>query len=61
MSEARGITKTIDLEVIDNIFGSIVLGISGTTWTFGGYRDIAKTLQSNLKSFPICRRGIKLK
>ena len=42
MSDARGITKTIDLEVIDNIFGSIVLGISGTTWTFGGYRDIAK-------------------
>ena len=60
MSEARGITKTIDLEVIDNIFGSIVLGISGTTWTFGGYRDIAKNLTEQSQELPDLQKGDKV-
>ncbi len=60
MSDARGITKTIDLEVIDNIFGSIVLGISGTTWTFGGYRDIAKNLTEQSQELPDLQKGDKV-
>ena len=60
MAEAKGITKTIDLEVTDNIFGSIVLGISGTTWTFGGYRDLARNLTEQSQELPNLKKGDKV-
>ena len=42
MTDAKGITKSIEIQVEDDKFGPMILGISGTTWTFGGYRDLIK-------------------
>ena len=42
MSDANGYTKTIEIQISDEEFGLIILGISGTTWEFGGYRDQLK-------------------
>ena len=42
MTDAQGITKSIEIEVEDSYYSSLILGISGTTWTFGGYRDLIK-------------------
>ena len=60
MSEARGVTKTIDIEVNDEIYETILLGISGTTWVFGGYRDIAKNLSEQSQELPNLKKGDKV-
>ena len=60
MSEARGVTKTIDIEVNDEIYETILLGISGTNWIFGGYRDIAKNLSEQSQELPNLKKGDKV-
>ena len=60
MSEARGVTKTIDIQVNDEIYETILLGISGTTWVFGGYRDIAKNLSEQSQELPNLKKGDKV-
>ena len=57
MTEAKGITKSIEIEVEDENFGPIVLGISGTTWTFGGYRDLIKDLSEKSQELPNLNEG----
>ena len=57
MTEAKGITKSIEIEVEDENFGPIVLGISGTTWTFGGYRDLIKELSEKSQELPNLNEG----
>jgi len=57
MTEAKGITKSIEIEVQDDSFGPIVLGISGTTWTFGGYRDLIKDLSEKSQELPDLNEG----
>ena len=57
MTEAKGITKSIEIEVEDKNFGPIVLGISGTTWTFGGYRDLIKNLSEKSQELPNLNEG----
>ena len=57
MTEAKGITKSIEIEVEDKNFGPIVLGISGTTWTFGGYRDLIKDLSEKSQELPNLNEG----
>ena len=36
------------------------LGISGTTWVFGGYRDIAKNLSEQSQELPNLKKGDKV-
>ena len=57
MTEAKGITKSIEIEVQDDTFGPIVLGISGTTWIFGGYRDLIKDLSEKSQELPDLNEG----
>ena len=57
MTEAKGITKSIEIEVQDATFGPIVLGISGTTWIFGGYRDLIKDLSEKSQELPDLNEG----
>jgi len=53
MTDAKGITKSIDIKVNDEKYGPIILGISGTTWTFGGYRDLIKNAAEKSQSYQI--------
>ena len=57
MTEAKGVTKSIEIEVQDETFGPIVLGISGTTWAFGGYRDLIKDLSEKSQELPDLNEG----
>jgi len=57
MTEAKGVTKSIEIEVQDATFGPIVLGISGTTWIFGGYRDLIKDLSEKSQELPDLNEG----
>ena len=57
MTDAKGITKSIEIEVLDENFGPIVLGISGTTWIFGGYRDLIKDLNEKSQELPNLNEG----
>ena len=52
MTDAKGITKTIEIEVDDEKFGPMILGLSGTTWTFGGYRDLIKNATEKSQELP---------
>ena len=52
MTDAKGITKTIEIEVQDDKFGPMILGISGTTWTFGGYRDLIRNAAEKSQELP---------
>lgn len=57
MTDAKGITKSIDIEVNDEKYGPIILGISGTTWTFGGYRDLIKNAAEKSQELPNLSQG----
>ena len=57
MTEAKGVTKSIEIEVQNATFGPIVLGISGTTWIFGGYRDLIKDLSEKSQELPDLNEG----
>ena len=57
MTDAKGVTKSIEIEVQDEAFGPIILGISGTTWTFGGYRDLIKDLSEKSQELPDLTEG----
>ena len=57
MTDAKGITKTIEIEVEDEKFGPMILGISGTTWTFGGYRDLIKNATEKSQELPDLVKG----
>ena len=57
MTEAKGVTKSIEIEAQDATFGPIVLGISGTTWIFGGYRDLIKDLSEKSQELPDLNEG----
>ena len=57
MTEAKGVTKSIEIEVEDDTFGPIILGISGTTWIFGGYRDLIKDLSEKSQELPDLAEG----
>ena len=57
MTDAKGITKTIEIEVDDQKFGPMILGISGTTWTFGGYRDLIKNATEKSQELPDLAKG----
>ena len=52
MTDAKGVTKTIEIEVQDDKFGPMILGISGTTWTFGGYRDLIRNAAEKSQELP---------
>ena len=39
------------------LFFAIILGISGTTWTFGGYRDLIKDLSEKSQELPALNEG----
>src|SRR6056300_648051 len=52
MTDAQGITKTIEIEVTDPQYSSLTLSISGTTWTFGGYRDLIKDATEKSQELP---------
>ena len=52
MTDAKGITKTIEIEVQDDKFGPMIFGISGTTWTFGGYRDLIRNAAEKSQELP---------
>ena len=52
MTDAQGITKTIEIEVTDPEYSSLTLSISGTTWTFGGYRDLIKDATEKSQELP---------
>ena len=55
--EAKGVTKSIEIEIEDDTFGPIILGISGTTWIFGGYRDLIKDLSEKSQELPDLAEG----
>ena len=57
MSNAKGITKTVEIEINDEKFGPIVLGVSGTTWTFEGYRRVLGNLGDTTQSLPDLKKG----
>src|SRR5210317_2221988 len=57
MTDAKGITKSIDIKVNDEKYGPIILGISGTTWTFGGYRDLIKNAAEKSQELPNLSQG----
>ena len=57
MTDAKGITKSIEIEVSDEKFGPMILGISGTTWTFGGYRDLIKNAAEKSQELPDLSQG----
>ena len=52
MTDAQGITKTIEIEVTDPEYSSLTLSISGTTWIFGGYRDLIKDATEKSQELP---------
>ena len=57
MTDAKGITKSIEIQVEDDKFGPMILGISGTTWTFGGYRDLIKNATEKSQELPNLSKG----
>jgi len=57
MTEAKGVTKSIEIEVEDDTFGPIIMGLSGTTWIFGGYRDLIKDLSEKSQELPDLAEG----
>ncbi|NDD49619.1 MAG: type I DNA topoisomerase, partial [Alphaproteobacteria bacterium] len=52
MVDAQGITKTIEFIIHSETMGEITFGLSGTTWTFGGYRDLIKDLSEKSQELP---------
>ena len=60
MTDAQGITKTIEIEVEDSSYSSLILGISGTTWTFGGYRDLIKDATEKSQELPDLKENDQL-
>ena len=61
MTDAQGITKTIEIEAKENTYSPLILGISGTTWTFGGYRDLIKDLSEKSQELPDLRENDEIK
>ena len=61
MTDAQGITKTIEIEAKENAYSPLILGISGTTWTFGGYRDLIKDLSEKSQELPDLRENDEIK
>ncbi len=57
MTDAKGVTKSIEIEVDDEKYGPMILGISGTTWTFGGYRDLIKNAAEKSQELPDLAQG----
>ena len=60
MTDAQGITKSIEIEVEDSNYSSLILGISGTTWTFGGYRDLIKDATEKSQELPELKENDQL-
>ena len=60
MTDARGYTKTIEIHISDNEFGLITLGISGTTWEFGGFRDQLRYDNDSSQELPDINEGQKV-
>ena len=60
MTDAQGITKSIEIEVEDSNYSSLILGISGTTWTFGGYRDLIKDATEKSQELPDLKENDQL-
>ena len=52
MTDAEGVTKSIEIEVANNKYSPLILNISGTTWTFGGYRDLVKDKSEDSQELP---------
>ena len=52
MVDAQGITKTIEFIINSESMGEVTFGLSGTTWTFGGYRDLIKDLSEKSQELP---------
>ena len=61
MTDAKGITKTIEIEVSNTDFSPLILSISGTTWTFGGYRDIIKDATEKSQELPELKENDEIK
>ena len=61
MTDAQGITKTIEIEAKENTYSPLILGISGTTWIFGGYRDLIKDLSEKSQELPDLRENDEIK
>ena len=61
MTAAKGITKTIEIEVVDTSFSPLTLSISGTTWTFGGYRDLIKDATEKSQELPDLNENDEIK
>ena len=61
MTAAKGITKTIEIEVLDTSFSPLILSISGTTWTFGGYRDLIKDATEKSQELPDLNENDEIK
>ena len=61
MTDAQGITKTIEIETKENTYSPLILGISGTTWTFGGYRDLIKDLSEKSQELPDLNENDEIK
>jgi uncharacterized membrane protein YheB (UPF0754 family) len=60
MTDAQGITKSIEIEIEDSKYSSLILGISGTTWTFGGYRDLIKDATEKSQELPDLKENDQL-
>ena len=61
MTDAKGITKTIEIEVSNTDFSPLILGISGTTWSFGGYRDLIKDATEKSQELPDLNENDEIK
>ncbi|MFL2658977.1 MAG: type I DNA topoisomerase [Candidatus Actinomarina sp.] len=61
MTAAKGITKTIEIEVVDTSFSPLKFSISGTTWTFGGYRDLIKDATEKSQELPDLNENDEIK
>ena len=61
MTDAKGITKTIEIEVSKTDFSPLILSISGTTWTFGGYRDLIKDATEKSQELPDLNENDEIK
>ena len=47
-----GNNKTIEFIINSESMGEVTFGLSGTTWTFGGYRDLIKDLSEKSPELP---------
>ena len=52
MVDAQGITKTIEFIINSETMCEVTFGLSGTTWTFGVYRDLIKDLSEKSQELP---------